>query len=188
MSSSDRRSLRRFAALAVALSALGLSACTVRPLYSDAQFTSSTVPGGETVKSALASISIKPPVNRVGLEVRNQLIFLLRGDGSEPADPRYTLTQTVTAVNESSAIIQASRESEPTSAIMTVTSIYRLTETATGKVLATGKRSVGSSYDIPQQEFAALRAVRDAENRAARELADLLRLAIAQDLQTLPGS
>jgi LPS-assembly lipoprotein len=39
-----------------------------------------------------------------------------------------------------------------------------------------------SSYDISTQQFAAYRALRDAEDRAARELADLLRLAIAQDL------
>ena len=37
--------------------------------------------------------------------------------------------------------------------------------------------------DIPSQEFAALRAVRDAENRAARELAELLRLVVAQELR-----
>ena len=49
--------------------------------------------------------------------------------------------------------------------------------------MSTGRRQIASSYDIPRQEFAAVRAERDAENRAARELAELLRLALAQDLE-----
>ena len=52
----------------------------------------------------------------------------------------------------------------------------------TGKRIAAGKRNVSASFDRPRQEFARLRAERDAENRAARELAELLRLAIAQDM------
>jgi len=48
--------------------------------------------------------------------------------------------------------------------------------------VASGRRSISSSFDRPLQEFAAYRAQRDAEDRAARELADLLHLAVAQDL------
>jgi LPS-assembly lipoprotein len=54
-------------------------------------------------------------------------------------------------------------------------------------VVASGTRQFVSSYDVPRQEFAALRAKRDAENRAARELAELIRLAVAQDLTRLPA-
>jgi LPS-assembly lipoprotein len=39
-----------------------------------------------------------------------------------------------------------------------------------------------SSFDVPRQSFAEMRAEIDAQNRAARELAQLLQLAIAQDL------
>ncbi len=65
---------------------------------------------------------------------------------------------------------------------MTLTAAYTLSDATTGKTVASGKRSITSSFDRPLQEFAAYRAQRDAEDRAARELADLLRLAIAQDL------
>ena len=177
---------RRFAVLALGLAAVVASGCTVRPLYSDAALPAGTAFEGETVKSALASIDIRQPTNRVELEVRNHLIFLLRGDGSTPATPKYTLEQSVSAVSTASAIVQVTKEREPTSAIVTVTSVYRLKDTATGKLIASGKRAISSSYDIPQQEFAALRAQRDAQNRAARELAELLRIAIAQDLERLP--
>jgi LPS-assembly lipoprotein len=63
-----------------------------------------------------------------------------------------------------------------------LTSSYVLTKARTGEAVATGTRRISSSYDRSRQEFAALRAERDAENRAARELAELLRLAIAQDI------
>jgi LPS-assembly lipoprotein len=55
-------------------------------------------------------------------------------------------------------------------------------------VVSNGDRQFSASYDVPRQEFAAVRAQRDAENRAARELAELLRLAIAQDLSRAPAS
>ncbi|TIR45334.1 MAG: hypothetical protein E5X53_37300, partial [Mesorhizobium sp.] len=71
---------------------------------------------------------------------------------------------------------------EPTAGTVTLTANYVLTDAKTGKTIATGRRSIASSYDRPRQEFATYRAQIDAENRAARELADLLRLSIAQDL------
>jgi LPS-assembly lipoprotein len=49
-------------------------------------------------------------------------------------------------------------------------------------VVATGRRNMSSSIDVPRQQYAALRAQNDAQQRAARELAQLLRFAIAQDL------
>ena len=71
---------------------------------------------------------------------------------------------------------------------VTLTAFYTLTDAATGKKVSTGRRSISSSYDHPRQEFAADRAQRDAEDRAARELAELLRLALAQDLAKRPGT
>ena len=73
-------------------------------------------------------------------------------------------------------------EDEPTAGTVTLTANYVLRDTATNTVIAVGKRSVPSSFDRPLQEYAAYRAQIDAENRAARELAEFLRLSIAQDL------
>jgi LPS-assembly lipoprotein len=41
---------------------------------------------------------------------------------------------------------------------------------------------VTAQVDLPQQEFAKIRATRDAENRAARELAEIIRTDIAATL------
>jgi LPS-assembly lipoprotein len=77
--------------------------------------------------------------------------------------------------------VQVVTENEPTAATVTMLGYYTLSD-STGKTIAKGNRRVMSSFDVPRQEFAALRAKRDAENRSARELAELLQLVIAQEL------
>ncbi|RTL96079.1 MAG: hypothetical protein EKK31_28670 [Hyphomicrobiales bacterium] len=157
-----------------------VSACTVRPLYSNQPLS----PGSQLSASAeLGSISIKPVKTRYAQQVRNNLIFAFGQGSGEPASPAYTLDLGVTELVESAAIVQVqTQEDEPTAGTVTLTANYVLRDTATSTVIAVGKRSIPSSFDRPRQEFAAYRAQIDAENRAARELADLLRLSIAQDL------
>lgn len=186
MSSSDRvfagvaAPLLRTAFAAGLMLALGVAAgCTARPLYGD------VAPGSAAgVHSAqLVSVDIPPVSDRVGQEVRNHLIFMFGGGQGQPASPVWRLQLATRAVESVPATINTGRVSlEPTSGIMTVTANYRLVEVATGTTVSTGTRSVQAPYDIPEQGFAAARAVRDAENRAARELAELLRLVVAQDL------
>ncbi len=182
MSSPDSAT-RRFAAragLAAALAAALLGgACTVRPLYSDA-----VAPGAYAPMAAqLASVSVNPVSTRQAQEVRNQLIFLLGGGQGSPSAPAYTLNLAVSSSSSAAAVIQVSTNTQsPTSSLLTMTAVYTLTDTATGRVVARGRRAISSAYDVPQQQFAALRSERDAENRAARELAEQLRFAIAQDL------
>lgn len=183
MSSPDRkkRSLRPIlSVLALAAGLAAVSACTVRPLYSN-----STTPASGTVTGSVASelsaVSVKPVITRVGQEVRNHLIFLLGGGRGEPAEPRYSLQLSVSSGIEATANIQVNKENEPTAAILTAFATYTLTA-SDGTVVGKGRRQFAASYDVPRQEFAAVRAQRDAENRAARELAELVRLSIAQDL------
>jgi len=172
----NRRMPFGVAAAGLVVAALLLGACTVRPLYSDAP-----LPSGSTTGTELSSISVKAVSTRYGQEVRNHLIFLLNNGRGEPANPQYHLEIGVTSLTESAASVQVVTEDEPTAGTVTLRSFYTLRDTA-GTVVLTGDRQVMSSYDVPRQEFAALRAQRDAENRAARELAELVRLAIAQDI------
>lgn len=159
---------------------LGLSACQVRPLYSDV----SANAAGVTVPAALKSVAVVETTTRYGQEVRNQMIFLLGGGAGEAANPSYTLDLVVTERVISSANIQVavSNASQPTAGGVVLTSLYVLKDSATGVVISSGKRTVTASFDRPAQQFASLRAQRDAENRAARELAELVHLAIASDL------
>jgi LPS-assembly lipoprotein len=164
------------------------SGCTVRPLYSDAGY-SAGAPSAATgsIGSALSTIAIKPAFNRVGQEVRNNLIFLFGGGKGEPVNPRYSLDLAVTSISEATTNIQINEQNEPTSAILTARATYRLTDSS-GKVVSTGDRQLMASYDVPRQEFAAYRAQINAEDRAARELAELIRMAVAQDLAKRPAS
>lgn len=170
----------RLAVCGMAAALALVSACTVRPLYSNQPLS----PGSQLSASAeLASISIKPVNTRYAQQVRNNLIFAFGQGSGEPASPAYTLDLGVSELVESAAIVQVqTQEDEPTAGTVTLTANYVLRDTATNTVIAVGKRSIPSSFDRPRQEFAAYRAQIDAENRAARELADLLRLSIAQDL------
>lgn len=187
MSSSERRAdspLRGrplLAAIAVA-AALMMGGCTVRPLYGDVS--SSIAPG---TRAGLGTVSIKAVDTRVAQEVRNHLIFMLNGGAGEPASPRHYVDINVTTRSLDVAAVQVARENEPTAGSVMVTSNYTITDAATGFVVATGIRQVVSSFDQPRQGFALARALRDAENRAARELAEVLRLAIAQELEDLPA-
>ena len=186
MSSPERKAparLLRGMVLSACVAAMAIaSACTVRPLYSNA-----VAPGG-TVTSAAAypSIDIKPVQTRYAQEVRNHLIFMLNGGAGQPANAQYSLDLGVTEVDSRSLLAPTTTgEDRPSAGTIVMTSSYRLTRVGTGEVVARGTRRISSSYDRPRQEFAALRAQRDAENRAARELAELLKLAIGQDLSRL---
>lgn len=174
--------LRRARGLVLAgalVSLAAISACTVRPLYSDP----GTVSGAQVNRAeGLNAIAIKPVKTRYAQQVRNNLIFGLNGGAGQPANPLYSLALDVTRRVTAAAIIQRVTEDEPTAGTLTLTSNYTLTDNKTGKVVATGKREVSSSFDYSRQEFASMRAVRNAEDRAARELAEMLRLAIASDL------
>ncbi|MER9120435.1 LPS assembly lipoprotein LptE [Mesorhizobium sp. M0954] len=172
--------LRRIVLCGLLASVALVSACTVRPLYSSAPLIAGSQVGAA---AELASISVKPVKTRYAQQVRNNLIFALGQGAGEPASPVYSLDLGVSELVESAAIEQVTTdEDEPTAGTVTLTANYVLSDAKTGTVIARGKRSIPSSYDRPRQEFASYRAQIDAENRAARELADVLRLSIAQDL------
>jgi LPS-assembly lipoprotein len=188
MSSSERGRRARTGRLDVRaiLLAAGLAVaagCTVQPLYSTSPISTSSVTG--SIGAELSTIEIKPVTTRVGQQVRNQLIFLFNRGNGQPADPRYSLTLAVASISESTANIQINKQNEPTASILTAIATYRLID-ASGTLFSSGRQQFVASYDVPRQEFAAYRAKIDAEDRAARELAELIRLAVAQDLARGP--
>lgn len=188
MSLSDRRSaparLRFGRACVVGLLAVMAlsSACTVRPLYSDAGLETGAVPGST---AGLRAIMIDEIKTRYGQQLRNDLIFLFNGGAGQPAEPKYRMALNATIVVINEALVQVDNESRPSAATLHMTGTYVLTDLGTGKPVAQGSRTIPASYDQPSQEFANLRARIDAENRAARELAELLKLDVAQKLTKL---
>lgn len=173
-------SIRGAVLVAIAFALSVGSGCTVRPLLA-------TQPGnaGQETGVSLSSVAVSPVNTRYAQEVRNHLIFLLRGGAKEPAAPRYNVDLSVSRSVASAAQVQRGNDNEPSAGTVTLAASYRLTAAGSDEGLAAGQRQVSAGFDRPPQEFAVLRAQRDAEDRAARELAELIRLAVAQDLARL---
>lgn len=165
---SDGSRMGRLAASAFSLFALAVAAgCQVQPLYNAS--TSPTV-------GALTPVSVSPAENRVEQRVRNELVYLLGGGAGEASNAPYQLELKVRSrdmdvlVSSSDDVARAGR--------VIMTADYNLARRESGETVRSGRRQVVSLVDFPVQEFAKIRAIRDAENRAARELAELLRLDI----------
>jgi LPS-assembly lipoprotein len=170
----------RFARLLMALALAGLTAGCFQPLYGD-----QTVTGGSGVRDKMSAVEVAPVVAsagtrlpRVGGEVRNELIYQLTG-GGEANTTSYKLF-----INISSTNLQV--VSDPTTGRSDVQNYgidasYRLVEVGTGKQVAAGSTFSRVSYDTPGQEqrFAGVRGLRDAENRAAKVIAENIRSRLA---------
>ncbi len=174
-------SLRTVASIALISTTILAAACTVHPLYSDGPDSADVATHTTT---QLTSINIKPVNTRYSQEVRNHLIFLFNYGAGQPDAAPYLMALSVDLLTEDALFAQvACQDDEPTSGTVTLTATYVVTKISTGKIVASGKRNITSSYDRLRQEFANMRAQRDAENRAARQLAEVLRLAIVQEMR-----
>ena len=159
--------LRKGSTAVVIALALLASSCQVRPLYSEST----------GVARNLAAISYSPAGSRVGQQVRNRLIFLTSGGAGEPAKADYDVQLTVASYVTGVLLVESSDTARAGQIV--VNGDYTMRRVSDGQVLRTGHRSATSLVDFPVQEFAKLRAIRDAENRAARELAELIRTYLA---------
>ncbi|MEJ8310719.1 LPS assembly lipoprotein LptE [Agrobacterium larrymoorei] len=167
------------AAVSVVVLSGTLAGCQVRPLYS--------VESGTREK--LASVSFASASDRITQEVRNHLIFLAYGGEGAPTKTDYQVKLVVSSsatstevTNDTSLSVGKSNYEGPYPGRVTMTGQYVLTRMSDGQVLRSAKRTVTAMLDLPQQEFAKIRAIRDGENRAARELAEIIRTDIAATL------
>lgn len=148
-----------------------LAGCQVRPMYAEST----------GIAAKMASISYAPASNRVTQVVRNHLVFLTGNGAGEPANAAYEVR-----LNASSSVTNILDEQNYTGPIpgrVLVTADYALVRKSDGQVLRVAKRKVTAAIDLPSQEFARIRAIRDAENRAGREVAEFIRA----DIASLPG-
>jgi LPS-assembly lipoprotein len=153
------------ARLLAAVLGLGLLAgCQVQPLYG-------------TMDGEKQSISVSAAQTRVGQVVRNELVL---GFGGEQQNTAYSLDLKVTSDN--TGTLPDGIDNEDTAARMTVTADYVLKSTSTGETVKSGSRFVDAQLDLPSQKFAQERAKLDAENRAARQVAALVRADIVAAL------
>lgn len=171
MSFEPNKTARRLALAAVALaSAALLSACQVRPLYDSEGATA----------ARLGSISFSEASSRVEQVVRNRLIFLTSGGAGEPEKADFDVRLQVSSNVAKLLLIDSSDTAR--AAKVTVSATYSVVRNSDQQVLKSGKRSAVALVDYSIQEFANTRAIRDAENRAGNELAELIRADVATAL------
>jgi LPS-assembly lipoprotein len=160
---------RARAALAVVALPLLLAAggCQVRPLYATDQQS----------EKALKAIAFSAAETRVELALRNQLIFLTSGGAGEAANPEYDVQ--IKLVERNVGVLLDLTTDLPRAGRIVLRADFILKRTATGEVLHSGHRSTVALVDYPSQQYAKLRAIQDAEDRAAKELAELIRADLA---------
>lgn len=152
-------------ALAVVGTAAGLSACGFTPLYAD-----------PAVGSPLRRIAVIGQDDRLGYRLREQLEDALAWDRS--TTPLYRLE---TRVQQSRRPLGRRIDDTATRYELTVKADWTLTP-ATGGAPVSGSETVTTTYAAADQPYAAIAAQQDGEERAAAELARLIRLDVMQAL------
>ena len=172
----SQRWTRFLAALALA----GLTAGCFQPLYGDR-----AIVGGAGLNDKLASVEVAPVdapngsrLARVGVTVRDQLMYELTGGGAAAA-PTHKLV--VKLSSKQLQVIVDINTARPDIQNYGIDASYTLTDLSTGKPVITGQTFSRVSFNIPgqQQRFAGVRGLRDAEDRAAKVIADNIHARLA---------
>ncbi|MEA2875924.1 MAG: LPS-assembly lipoprotein [Hyphomicrobiales bacterium] len=164
-----------------AVIALGaLNAACFQPLYA-----SRSVAGGTPLGTQLAQVQVErvdapngAPESRVATELQNALDFEMSGGGGL-ISPTHRLKVRMTVGR--SSIISDITTGRVMAEITGIDTTFTLTELATGKAVMSGRTFARVSSDYPgqQQRFARVRARLDAENRAAKVIAENVRTRVA---------
>jgi len=176
-------SLERATRLLIVVGLAALNAGCFTPLYGDAKVTPTA-----GLDNRLASIEVAPidPANvpngtrlaRVGVDVRSELMYELTGGGPAAAPThRLDIRLTSTALQ----VVVDINTARPDVENYGINATYTLTDLATGKKVVTATTFSRVSYNIPGQEqrFAGQRGLRDAEDRAAKVIAENIRSRLA---------
>jgi len=170
------RSFRIAAVLALA----GLNAACFQPLYA-----TRSVTGGAPIGAALAQVQVDriaaangTPESRLALEIENALDFELHGSGGL-VSPTHKLN--VRMVTSRNSIITDVATGRVEAEITGIDSVFTLVELSSGKTVLNGRTFARVSSDYPgqQQRFARVRARLDAEDRAAKVIAENIRTRLA---------
>jgi LPS-assembly lipoprotein len=158
-----------FAAVLIGAASLGLAGCGFQPLYGG-----STV-GGARLPELMKMVDVTPVPGRVGQKLRNELIFENTG-GGYAAPTKYRLD---IAVRERVTDQLVQITGDATSQVYELQATFKLVNAANGQVIYQGKAMSRAPYNRYQEIFANVRARYDAENRAARTVAESIKTQLA---------
>jgi LPS-assembly lipoprotein len=162
----------------VVIGAIGslLAACGndgFRPLYGP-------TPTGAPLSERMAAVSIAPIGGRVGQRIRNELIFTSTGGGL-PAPPQYTF-EIVIRESVTSTLVRSTGEAS--SQVYALEANFRLIRIRDKVVVLQGQSAGRAGFERYTNIFSNVRAREDAENRAAKTVAEDLKSRLATFLAT----
>ena len=169
-----RRQTLLYALLALTLAG-GLAACgdsAFRPLYG------SNV-AGEYASERLKEVDFAPIPGRVGQRVRNDLVFQATG-GGDPLPPQFRF-EVVLQENLTSTLVKVTGNDAGRSsgAIYSVQASFRLIDNKSKQVVFQGASHARAGFERFESIYSNVRAREDAENRAARTIAEDLKTRLA---------
>ena len=179
----ERRALSVVCRLTSVVCIAALAAGCFQPLYGERTLTGE--PALRTAFKGIDVAQIEAPggsaLARLAVEVRNALLFDMTGGGAQTL-PTHRLVIKLTT--STSSIIVDPTTARPEYEISALDANYRLLDVSNNKVVMDGQATARVSYDIPgqQQRFAMLRGQRDAQNRAAKVIAEQIRNRVASFL------
>jgi LPS-assembly lipoprotein len=141
-----------------------------RPLYA----TSTLV--GSDVNAKLAQMEVAPIPGRVGQRLRNELIYQSTGGGAAAIDPAYRLEIVVTESN-SATLVQIDGNSS--GSVYNLNAEFRLVRLADRSVALKGSSYGRAMFQRFDSVFSNVRARHEAENRAAKTIADDMKSRLA---------
>ncbi len=157
-------------ALITLLSCSLLAGCSnTRPLYG-------TGADGKGTAVALSGIVVDEQKTRAGQIVRNNLISTFGGGGSD-----FILRL---VPDEKTQEVSSSSTQKLTRRRYRLTMKYELADAKSSATVASGSAFSNVSYDTVEQPIADLRAAENARERAAREVAEDIRLRLAAHFAT----
>ena len=163
-----RRSIGACLVLVVGAALTACGDAGFRPLYAPAAV-------GAHVSERMKEVDFAPIPGRVGQRIRNEMIFESTGGGN-PLPPQYRF-EVVLQENVTSTLVKITGEAA--NSVYSVQASFRLINTRDKKVVLQGASHARAAFERFESVYSSVRAREDAENRAARTIADDLKTRLA---------
>jgi LPS-assembly lipoprotein len=171
MSSDDLTRRQWVRGLAIAAGSLSLGGC-LTPLYG---------PGagrtGRTTQDMMANVDVNPIGGRLGIIMRNELIYLLSSGAGRPANPTHTLS--VAIGGDSIPLLLDSGTGIATAQNISLNCHFTLYRKPDNTVAFFGRAFSTASLDRNLQRLASDRAILDAMERAGKAVSEQIATQLA---------
>jgi LPS-assembly lipoprotein len=146
-----------------------LAACGFHPLYATAQ-------SGSSAAGDLQTVYVDPIPERVGYELRNDLLDLFNSSANSSEHSAYRLQLTLRQEQEP---LGFQGDASITRYNFRLVAHYELFALPKEDIVKKGDLHAITAYNVPQSPYATVTAEKDAEDRAAMTVAEMMRTELA---------